>query len=153
LGDVHPQQNYRSVGIALEADPLRDRQIIAGAQKHLKGKPAEIILFHVVESVTARLMGDTVFDQEARQESQYLESLAEEIRVAGYSCHWHLAGGEPLTEIIRIAEKEKFDNIFAGSHGHGVLAKLILGSTVSRLRKKLSIPIISIPLRHKAKKK
>ena len=146
LGDLHPMPSYRCVGIALEANPSHDRQIIAGARAYLKEKKAELVLFHVVESVTARLMGDRVFDMEARQESAYAEGLARELRQDGYSCHWHLIGGDAAGEILRIVQKEKFDVVIVGSHGHGWLGKMFLGSPVSRLKRNLTIPIITVPL-------
>jgi nucleotide-binding universal stress UspA family protein len=47
-----------------------------------------------------------------------------------------------VDEITRIAEKELFDLIIMGTHGHGELGKLMLGSTASGVMFKSRVPVL-----------
>jgi manganese transport protein len=55
-----------------------------------------------------------------------------------------LGAGEPENEIARIAQEEGLDLIVTGSHGHQLLGDLWHGSTVTQLRHKTPVPVLSI---------
>ena len=53
-----------------------------------------------------------------------------------------LAMGDPSTELIRIANKEKVDLIAMSTHGHRFFSDVIHGTTVDRLRHKVFVPVL-----------
>ena len=100
-------RQYRRIGIALEASE-RDAQILAGVLPLARAASAEVVLIHVVESATARFIGRTVNDEEARLDSDYLGRVAAELSAAGFACSTQIGAGEPEDEIARIASKKRW---------------------------------------------
>jgi len=138
---------YRRVGIALETVPERDEQILAGAAPLVRALEEELILIHVVESAPARIIGHSVRDEEARSDAEYMNELAERYANLGIRCRVRLGAGEAGPEIARIAEEEKLDLIVMGTHGHRLLADLVLGSALTGARHGTRIPVLAIPVR------
>lgn len=53
--------------------------------------------------------------------------------------------GKPAAEILDYARTESADLIVAGSHGHGALARMILGSVADRLVRQAPCPVLTVP--------
>jgi nucleotide-binding universal stress UspA family protein len=54
--------------------------------------------------------------------------------------------GHPVTEILEQAEKRKCDLIVMGTHGHGVLEDVLMGSTAQRVIRRSQIPVLVVRL-------
>ena len=134
---------FNRIGIALEA-VTGDRDILAGMTPLARATGAEIVLMHVVESATARFIGRSVNDEEAKRDLDYLEEVRKQLESSGIPCRLRIGAGEPESEIARMAEEEKMDLIIVGSHGHRLLGDLFHGSTINQLRHYTSIPVLSI---------
>ncbi|HVP12200.1 MAG TPA: Nramp family divalent metal transporter [Phycisphaerae bacterium] len=134
---------YHRVALALEAGP-QDAGVLAGVIPLIRAAGAEVVLIHVVESAVARFLGESVDDTEARQDADYLERVADRLRVAGLICITRLGAGDPAEEIARLAEQEHSDLIVTGAHGHRLLGDLFHGSTVNDLRHLTDIPVLTI---------
>jgi len=134
---------YRRVGIALEAT-ARDQQILAGVLPLVRAAEAEVFLIHVLESATARFIGQTVDDAEAKSAEDYIARVAGALRESGVKCAARLGTGEAEDEIARIAKEEKLDLLVTGSHGHHLLGDIFHGSTASELRHRTRIPVLTI---------
>ena len=52
--------------------------------------------------------------------------------------------GHPAENIAKLAEKGKFDLLVMGSHGHGALAGLVLGSVATKVLAQCSTPVLLI---------
>lgn len=51
----------------------------------------------------------------------------------------------PVSEAIaKFAESEKFDMLIMGSHGHGVLANLVMGSVATKVLASCSVPVLLV---------
>jgi len=138
LGD-----QFNRIGIALEA-VRGDRDILTGMIPLARASGAEIVLMHVVESATARFIGRSVQDEEAKSDLDYLEGIRKQLESGGIACRLRIGAGEPESEIARMAEEEKIDLIVVGSHGHRLLGDLFHGSTIDQLRHNTRIPVLSI---------
>jgi nucleotide-binding universal stress UspA family protein len=57
--------------------------------------------------------------------------------------------GLPVAHIVQQAEELGADYIVLGSHGHGALYELLVGSTAQGVIKKASCPIVIVPPRKK----
>jgi manganese transport protein len=134
---------FRKVGIALEAT-RRDEMILAGVMPLVRASKAEVVLIHVVETATARFIGDGVHDHRARDAADYMDRVAAALREAGVSCASRIGAGEPENEIARIAKVEKLDLLVTGSHGHRLFGDLLHGSTASELRHRTAIPVLTV---------
>jgi manganese transport protein len=134
---------FRRIGVALEVSTL-DQQVLSAVLPLARAAGAELVLIHAVESATARFLGPTVLDEEARGDADYLERVAGKIRESGIVCEARMGAGEPENEIARIAAEENLDLIVTGSHGHRFFGDLFHGSTVTELRHRTRIPILTI---------
>ena len=52
--------------------------------------------------------------------------------------------GDPGVEIARYAAESKFDLVLMGSHGHGRLTNLVLGSCTSKVLAQCKVPLLVI---------
>jgi manganese transport protein len=138
-------RQFRRIGIALEVS-ASDQEILASVVPLARVAGAEVVLIHAVESATARFIGPSVLDEEARGDTEYLERAAARLREGGILCTVRVGAGEPENEIARIAHEEDLDLIVTGSHGHKFFGDLIHGSTVTELRHKTKIPVLTIRL-------
>lgn len=52
--------------------------------------------------------------------------------------------GDPGSEIAALAKKGKFDLVVMGSHGHGALGSLVLGSAASKVLGNCKVPVLIV---------
>lgn len=52
--------------------------------------------------------------------------------------------GRPFMEIIRIAKETSVDMIVIGTHGHGALTQMLLGSVADKVIHKAPCPVLSV---------
>lgn len=82
---------------------------------------------------------------------QRMEEFVSEIqRPAGVTVTPHILAGEPVRELLSLAERIDADLIAAGSHGAGFFGRIVIGSVSSKLvhrgeRSLLLVPPIEIP--------
>ena len=112
---------------------------------------AELHLIHVVEPEPAyTAYGFTpdefpamhVFQEEARKRAaKRLEDL-----VAGKpGVQTHLAEGSPLASVLDYVKEIGGDLVVLGSHGHGMVASLLLGSVAEGMVRKAMVPTLVVP--------
>ncbi len=57
----------------------------------------------------------------------------------------HLAEGSPLHAVLDYVKKNGGDLVVVGSHGHGAMASLLLGSVAEGMVRKAVVPTLVIP--------
>jgi nucleotide-binding universal stress UspA family protein len=55
-----------------------------------------------------------------------------------------VAGGLPADEILRIAQREKVQQIVMGTHGRGVLGRALMGSVAQRVVTGSPVPVLLV---------
>ena len=83
--------------------------------------------------------------QDFPDETTQLNELANTLRQQGIETHAILATGIPPQVIMDEANNIKADLIITGSHGHGGLAKMILGDVTQAILKYATVPVLIIP--------
>ena len=117
---------------------------------------AELHLLHVIEpEPTYTAYGFTpdefpaihTFHEETRTRAQKtLDSAASEItKNWGVTPVTHLGDGSPLHVLESTIEEIGADFAVLGSHGHGVVASLLLGSVAEGMVRKSLVPTLVIP--------
>lgn len=53
--------------------------------------------------------------------------------------------GEPSHELLRFAEAKGTEMLVAGSHGHGFVGRLLMGSVSTRLIRRSRVPVLVVP--------
>ncbi len=132
---------YRRILVAVENSPA-DATILAHVRQLAALTGAEILLVHVADGFAARHFEDLKLreSEEITADRAYLDSLAAgmpELRVTT-----ELAMGDPATELIRLAETREVDLLAMSTHGHRFLNDLIRGSTVSKVRHLVKVPVL-----------
>ncbi len=87
-----------------------------------------------------------LFQEEARKRAaarlqEVLDKVAGE--VPGVTVH--LAEGSPLHAVLDYVQKSGADLVILGSHGHGAVAALLLGSVAEGMVRKAVVPTLVIP--------
>ena len=134
---------YRRILVAVENSPA-DRTILAHVRSLASLTGAELLLVHVADGFAARHFKDLNLreSEEIRSDREYLASLASELTAASIATSTELAMGDPATELIRLAQERNVDLIAMATHGHRLFNDLVRGTTVSRVRHEVKIPVL-----------
>jgi nucleotide-binding universal stress UspA family protein len=83
-----------------------------------------------------------------RDEHGTLAELTERLRAAGATvAEPVLVMGHTADEIVRLAGEDDAELILVGSHGHGGLHHLLVGSTTEDLLRRATVPVVVVPAR------
>lgn len=82
-----------------------------------------------------------------RHEHQQLQVLAGQAKDKGLACKALLVAGHASAKILEHADRLNAQMIVIGSHGHGALYHLIVGSVVESVLKEAACPVLVVPVR------
>ena len=134
--------NYKRIGIAIDFSK-NDRNTIRHALIQ-GGKEAHYYLIHVVETAVARYYGDNAMDHETQSDAENLEKYKLNLADLGYDSTVFIGFGGTAKAIADISNKNEFELLVMGAHGHKGLKDLIFGTTVDAVRHKVNIPVLII---------
>jgi len=98
----------------------------------------------VVESVSARYLGEASDDDETRKDRQRLEDYARQLGDMGFQVELAIGYRNRVTEIIRLVKDSEADMLVMGAHRHAGLKDYIFGETIEDVRHALSIPVLIV---------
>jgi len=109
-------------------------------------------VFHVVRDLAdyyAPFLSDPVFylrlDKETNEKAKMnLKRAVAELNKRGIRSNGSIKRGTPYIEIVKLAEKGKFDLIIMGSKGLTGVEHLLLGSVAEKVTRKSSIPVLTV---------
>jgi len=135
---------FKHIAIALDFSG-HDEKLVAFALG--QGKPGtSYVLLHVVESASAKLLGDATADLESKKDKEQLEAYANQLQERGKNVSARLGYRNRVAEIVRIVKDEKADLLVLGAHGHTGIKDLVYGETINRVRHELKIPVLVVSL-------
>ena len=136
---------YKRILVPLENSPY-DGAILAHVQKLAKLCGASVVLIHVADGFAARNANQLELreSEEMRMDAAYLEGKCAELEAAGIDADPLLAGGDPSTEIVEAAEREKCDLIAMSTHGHRFVKDVLYGSVANEVRHVTKIPVLLV---------
>jgi manganese transport protein len=134
---------YAKIGVAVDYTDL-DPKVLAHAFTLARGHDAPLVLFHIVEGVSGQLFGKDADDDEARKDLEKLEGIAAELRSGGAKATATLGFGSIPDEIIRLSRENSIDILVMGGHRHRGLKDVLHGTTISKVRHALPIPVLII---------
>jgi nucleotide-binding universal stress UspA family protein len=134
---------YRKILVALE-NSRTDEAILAHIEPLARLMGSELVLVHVADGWVARNMNELNLaeSQEMREDRAYLEKVRLRFVDGGLPAQAVLLAGEPADGIVRLAQEAGADLIAMSTHGHRFLGDLIYGSTASRVRHTVQIPVL-----------
>ncbi|MEO7768664.1 MAG: universal stress protein, partial [Ferruginibacter sp.] len=133
---------FKTIAIALDYTE-NDQKLIAFAIG--QGKvDTRFILVHVVESASAKLLGQYSDDYETRKDTERMDWYVNQLHQRGLIAEGHIGFRSRAKEIVRIAKELNADMLVVGAHGHSGLKDFIYGETVNTVRHDLKIPVLIV---------
>jgi len=133
---------YKRVAVALDFSE-RDQKILAHALT--QAKPAStIVLIHVVESASAKVLGEHSDDFETRKDQEKLDSYAEQLAQHELKTITCLGFRNRTKEIARLVQENNADLLIIGAHGHTGVKDWLYGETIDAVRHRLKIPVLIV---------
>ncbi len=113
--------------------------ILDGAQLHV---------LHVQQALPPRVKSVAGREMVAQHHLKEAENVLTPIRKfldrhsINYSADWIV--GSPANEILKAAHKDKAQMIIMGTHGHGVLGRILMGSIAQRVVAESDLPVLLV---------
>jgi nucleotide-binding universal stress UspA family protein len=108
---------------------------------------AQLVVLSVIDPRHLRLPGGIVLrrvDQERSRIEVGVQRLVAQARQAGVHATFLVWEGDPAEAILAASESEGVDAIVLGSHGRGLLARLVLGSTSTRVSEQATCRVLVV---------
>jgi nucleotide-binding universal stress UspA family protein len=128
--------------------------VIETATEMARALGAKLHLLHVVipESYASSteygaVLVRTELASHLRREHNEIRALQANLKCQGLEVAALLREGHPITDILDEAKRLDAKLIVLGSHGHGALHKLLLGSVSSGVLRKSTCPVLVVPVR------
>jgi nucleotide-binding universal stress UspA family protein len=134
---------YQKILVTLDTTPT-DQAILAHIRELARLTHGRLVLLHVADGWAARLHGADAVSPEITADRKYLADREAELRADGFEVESHLAFGDPVTEIVKWVEEKGCDLIAMSTHGHRLLADLVLGTTASRVQHQVDVPVLML---------
>jgi manganese transport protein len=132
----------KTIAAALDFNE-NDEKLIAYALNQ-GNKETNYVLLHVVETASAKLLGEASDDYETRKDRERLEQYAAILQQSGYKITIQLGYRSRVKEIIRIVKEQKADLLVMGAHRHKGLKDYVFGETIEAVRHELGIPVLIV---------
>lgn len=130
------------IAVALDFSK-NDEKLIAHALSQ-GDKNTKYLLLHIVESASARALGEVSDDYETRNDKQHLQSYVSQLQAKGYITEGKLGYRSRTKEIVRIVKTANADMLVMGAHMHTGIMDFLYGETVDKVRHQLRIPVLIV---------
>ncbi len=142
IGDKIEKLSYDRVVVALDFS-FADASVIRHALA-MGSKDSEYLFIHIVESATALVYGDETDDMESVSDEKRIEQFTERFREKGFIIQTNVGYGNPKKLIPEYVSEFNADLLVMGSHGHGWFKDLLFGTTIEKVRHRVSIPVLIV---------
>ena len=116
--------------------------------KNLLGPGDELVVLHVQDAISAQIerkLGSAeVTAYQAKQADLVLNPIQKFLdkHAVNYRCIW--VAGAAASQIIEASKRERVQMIVMGSHGHGLLSRMFIGSVAQRVLADIEIPTLLV---------
>jgi manganese transport protein len=141
---VRPSEPPRLIAAAVDFSSA-DTAVLSHAVMLARRGGGRVLLLHVVESAGARLLGDVLQDNEAREDQARLELYTSELEELGAQASYDLGFGDPVEVLTSQVGEHRPDLVVLGAHGHQRVGDLVYGTTVDKLRHRIPVPVLVVP--------
>jgi len=139
-----PKKTQEVKNIAVSVDFSYADEAALNHAFELGGMSANYTLIHIVETVGALMYGTHIHDHETTIDEKLLLEYKEMLSEKGFNIEIELGFGKPNKTIPEIINGGDFDILVMGTHGHTGLKDILFGTTVDKLRHKISIPLLIV---------
>ena len=116
--------------------------------KNLLGPGDELVVLHVQDAISTQIerkLGSAeVTAYQAKQADLVLNPIQKFLdkHAVNYRCIW--VAGAAASQIIEASKRERVQMIVMGSHGHGLLSRMFMGSVAQRVLADSEIPTLLV---------
>lgn len=110
----------------------------------------EVIVCHVVSNFGEWMLSAGQIDfQKIEQEHQWLLNGPWTEPLRGGTVRYEVVqvSGDPVKELLALAESKDVDLVVIGKAGHGAVGELLLGGTAAKLAHRTTRPLLLVPAR------
>lgn len=132
---------YKTILVTLEGTPT-DRAIVEHIKLLARSMQSRVVLLHVATGVPAKYHRTDAAGKEVEESKAFLGRVRDEFTAAGVSAEAQLAYGEPAKEIVNWVQRNGCDLVAMSTHGHQLIADLVLGTTANRVQHSISVPVL-----------
>jgi nucleotide-binding universal stress UspA family protein len=135
--------------VAVDGSPFTKRMLAyLTAHDEFPGRDNDYTVLHAVSPVPARAA--SVIDKATLE--QYYQDGADKVfkpirtflSKQGITAKFVFKVGHPSDTVAGFADKGKFDLLVMGSHGHGSLTNLVMGSVATKVLAKSKAPVLLV---------
>jgi nucleotide-binding universal stress UspA family protein len=144
-----------SILVAVDLSPA-SKKVIEAAGKVAKLTGAAVYILHVAEPEPDFVGYDagpevvrTQVAQELRREHRDVQALAEKLRNDDIDATALLVRGPTVETTLKEADNLKAELIVVGTHGHGAVYDVLIGSYSAGIIRKSTLPVLVVPIREK----
>ncbi len=137
---------YDTILLTLEGSAT-DRPIIEHIKQLATIMHSRVVLMHVATGASAQFYGADAAGEEINETQSYLEGVRTEFEAANVRAEAVLGYGEPAREIVKWVSEKGCDLIAMATHGHKLLADMVLGTTANRVQHNVSVPVLLLRAR------
>ena len=134
---------YKTILMPLEGTPT-DRAIINHIKLLAPAMKSRVVLLHVATGVPAKYHRTDAAGKEIEESKAFLDRIIDEFTAAGIPTEAELAYGEPAKEIVKWVKRKGCDLVAMSTHGHQLIADLLLGTTAIHVQHSISVPVLML---------
>lgn len=134
---------YEKILITLDCTPT-DRAIIEHVKQLATLMHSHLVLLHVADGWAARTFGRDAVSPETTADTAYLEEVRAEFQSMNIPTEAKLAYGEPVKEIVNWVQRNGCDLVAMSTHGHQLIADIVLGTTAIQVQHSISVPVLML---------
>lgn len=136
--------SYRNIAVALDFTK-RDWQLLAHAMRQAEPH-TKIILIHIVESASAKVLGSHADDYETRNDQEKLDEYVQYLQGKGFIGVGRLGFSSRNKEIPNLVKETDAELLIIGAHGHSGVKDWLYGETIDAVRHQLKIPVLIVSI-------
>ena len=132
---------YKTILLTLE-NSSTDQTLIDHIKQLAKSMQSRVVLLHVATGVPAKWNGPNAAGEEIEEDQAYLTRIEQEFVAAGIPAETVLSYGDPVAQIVKWVDTNHCDLVAMSTHGHRLLADILLGATASKVQHSISVPVL-----------
>jgi nucleotide-binding universal stress UspA family protein len=137
---------YKTILLTLDGSPA-DRPIVDHIKRLAGIMRSQVILLHIATGAPVQVHGADAAGEEIERSRSYLDQTRAEFESSGIPAAAQMGYGKPAKEIVRWVKEGNCDLVAMGTHGHKLLADLILGTTATQVQHNISVPVLLLRAR------
>jgi Universal stress protein UspA and related nucleotide-binding proteins len=134
--------SYKVIALAMDFSE-RDNLLLVNAIKQAD-KDSVIVVIHIVESASAKILGNDADDLESRKDQEKLDKYVKFLEEKGFRSESRIGFRNRHKEIPRLVKEVNAELLIIGSHGHKGVKDWLYGETINTVRHQLRIPVLII---------